>query len=157
MTPWRDSAPLHRMILRLLDDKVVEAIAAEYRKGRLLLVMTTNLDAGRPVIWNIGAIASSGHPRARELIARVLLASASIPGAFPPVLLDVQLDGQGYQEMHVDGGAIAQSFLYPPALAARSVPNASAPPMSFATAGSPFHGSKSNGKRWRSPAARYRH
>lgn len=117
-----DSAPLHQMILRLLDDKVVEAIAAEYRKGRLLLVATTNLDAGRPVIWNIGAIASSGHPRARELIARVLLASASIPGAFPPVLLDVQLDSQGFQEMHVDGGAIAQSFLYPPALAARGVP-----------------------------------
>ena len=117
-----DSAPLQRMILRLLDDKVVEEIAAEYRKGRLLLVMTTNLDAGRPVIWNIGAIASSGHPRARELIARVLLASASIPGAFPPVLFDVELGGQSYQEMHVDGGAIAQSFLYPPSLAARNVP-----------------------------------
>ena len=117
-----DSRPLHQTILRLLDDKMVEAIAAEYRKGRLLLVMTTNLDAGRPVIWNIGAIAASGHPRARELIAKVLLASASIPAAFPPVLFDVDYDGAAYQEMHVDGGAIAQSFLYPAALAARGAP-----------------------------------
>jgi hypothetical protein len=117
-----DSKPLHQMISRLLDDRMVEAIAAEYRKGRLLLVMTTNLDAGRPVIWNIGAIAASGHPRARELIAKVLLASASIPGAFPPVLFDVDYDGAPYQEMHVDGGAIAQSFLYPAALASRGAP-----------------------------------
>jgi predicted patatin/cPLA2 family phospholipase len=113
-----DSAPLHRTILRLLDDQVVEAIAAEYHKGRLLFVMTTNLDAARPVLWNIGGIAASGHPRARELIAKVLLASASIPAAFPPVLFDVEINGQKYQEMHVDGGAIAQSFLYPPALGA---------------------------------------
>jgi len=117
-----DSKPLHQMILRLLDDRMVEAIAAEYRKGRLLLVMTTNLDAGRPVIWNIGAIAASGHPRARELIAKVLLASASIPAAFPPVLFDVEYDGAPYQEMHVDGGAIAQSFLYPAALTSRGAP-----------------------------------
>ena len=115
-----DSAPLHRTILRLLDDQVVEAIAAEYRKGRLLFVMTTNLDAARPVLWNIGGIAASGHPRARELIAKVLLASASIPAGFPPVLFDVEINGQKYQEMHVDGGAIAQSFLYPPALAGRT-------------------------------------
>jgi hypothetical protein len=117
-----DSAPLHQMILRLLDDRMIEAIAAEYRKGRLLLVMTTNLDAGRPVIWNIGAIAASSHPRARELIAKVLLASASIPAAFPPVLFDVDYGGAPYQEMHVDGGAIAQSFLYPAALASRGAP-----------------------------------
>lgn len=112
---------MHQTILRLLDDRVVEAIAAEYRKGRMLFVMTTNLDAARPVLWNIGGIAASGHPRARELIAKVLLASASIPAAFPPVLFDVEIDGQKYQEMHVDGGAIAQSFLYPPALGGRVI------------------------------------
>ena len=68
------------------------------------------------MIWNIGAIAASGHPRARDTIARILLASAAIPGAFPPTMFDVTLDGKPYQEMHVDGGASAQAFLYPPSL-----------------------------------------
>jgi hypothetical protein len=111
-----DSAPLHRMILRYLTDEVVRRIAEEYRKGRLLLVASTNLDAGRAVIWNIGAIANSGDPNTRSLIARILLASASIPAAFPPVLFDVEAGGRHYQEMHVDGGATAQAFLYPPGI-----------------------------------------
>ena len=67
------------------------------------------------MIWNIGAIAKSGHPRALDTIRRILLASAAIPGAFPPTMFDVTLDGKSYQEMHVDGGAFAQAFLYPPA------------------------------------------
>jgi hypothetical protein len=111
-----DSAPLHRMILTYLTDEVVRRIAEEYRKGRLLLVASTNLDAGRAVIWNIGAIANSGDQNARPLIARILLASASIPAAFPPVLFDVEAGGHRYQEMHVDGGATAQAFLYPPGM-----------------------------------------
>jgi hypothetical protein len=68
------------------------------------------------VIWNIGAIAKSGPPRALDTIRRILLASAAIPGAFPPTMFDVTLDGITYQEMHVDGGAFAQAFLYPAAL-----------------------------------------
>ena len=88
----------------------------EYRKGRLLLIGTTDLDAQRPVIWNIGAIAASGHPGALDLFRKILRASAAIPGAFQPVLIDVELDGKKYQEMHVDGGAIAQLFLYPPSI-----------------------------------------
>ena len=66
------------------------------------------------MIWNIGAIAASGHPAAPDLVRRILLASAAIPGAFPPVMFDVTLDGERHQEMHVDGGAFAQAFLYPP-------------------------------------------
>ena len=85
-------------------------------QGRLLLIGTTDLDAQRPVIWNIGAIASSGHPGALDLCRRSCCASAAIPGAFQPVLIDVELDGEKYQELHVDGGAIAQLFLYPPSL-----------------------------------------
>jgi hypothetical protein len=69
-----------------------------------------------PVIWNIGAIAASGHPDAGELVHKILLASAAMPMAFPPVMIDVERDGQPYQEMHVDGGAIAQLFLYPPSV-----------------------------------------
>jgi predicted acylesterase/phospholipase RssA len=109
-----DSAPLRRMIAYYVNDEVVRRIAEEYNKGRLLFILTTNLDQGRPVIWNLGAIAASGHPGSRELLIDVLLASASIPAVFPPVMVDVTIGGQQYQEMHVDGGAVAQAFLYPP-------------------------------------------
>jgi hypothetical protein len=111
-----DSAPLRRMILRFVDRQMLARIAEEYSKGRLLLIMTTNLDQGRPVIWDIGAIAASGHPKAREFIVDILMASAAIPGVFPPVMLDVSHGGLEYQEMHVDGGTTAQAFLYPPTL-----------------------------------------
>jgi predicted patatin/cPLA2 family phospholipase len=109
-----DSAPLRKMIARHMDDAMVRRIAEEYKKGRLLFVLTTNLDQARPVIWNIGAIAASGSPRARDLIIDILLASASMPAIFPPVMIDVSVNGRKYQEMHVDGGTIAQAFLYPP-------------------------------------------
>jgi hypothetical protein len=108
-----DTTPLARLIERHADEAMLQAIAAEHRRGRLLLIGTVNLDVGRPVVWNIGAIASSGHPDALGLVRRILLASASIPGAFPPVMIDVDVAGQRFQEMHVDGGAAMQVFLYP--------------------------------------------
>ncbi len=108
-----DSAPLFRTISRQLDQRMLAALAAGHREGRMLLIGSTNLDAQLPVIWNIGAIADSGHPGALDVIRRILLASASIPGAFPPVLFDVTVNGRPHQEMHVDGGAVAQVFLYP--------------------------------------------
>ena len=77
---------------------------------------TTNLDARRPIIWNITKIAASGNPRALDLIRDVLVASAAIPGAFPPIMIDVEVNGKKHQEMHVDGGASAQVFVYPPSL-----------------------------------------
>jgi predicted patatin/cPLA2 family phospholipase len=109
-----DTKPLRNLISRYLDKKMIGRIAEEYDKGRFLLISTTNLDQSRSVIWNIGAIAKSPDPRARDLIIEVLRASASIPGAFPPVMLDVTVDGKRYEEMHVDGGTVAQAFLYPP-------------------------------------------
>jgi hypothetical protein len=108
-----DSAPLQQMIAKYLDERVVARIADEYRHGRVLVVITTNLDAGVPVMWNIGAIAESGHPQAVELIRKILLASASVPGVFPPVLFDVTVDGAAHQELHVDGGVSMQTFIYP--------------------------------------------
>jgi len=116
-----DTHPLYETISHFVDEALVARIAAEYEKGRLLLIQTTDLDAGRPVIWNIGAIAASGRPEAISLIRHVLLASASIPAAFPPVMFDVEANGQHYQEMHVDGGAVSQAFLVPPSLNARAV------------------------------------
>jgi len=93
------------------------AIAREYtEKGRLLFVATANLDVPVGVLWNMGSIAASGHARAAELFARILLASASIPGILPPVMFDIEVGGERYQEMHVDGGTLAQVVLYPPSL-----------------------------------------
>ncbi|MBR0672070.1 patatin-like phospholipase family protein [Neoroseomonas soli] len=115
-----DTSPLYRLIERHVNEELMAAIAREYGRGRLLLIGTTNLDLGRPVFWNIGAIAASGHPDALELFRRILLASASIPGAFPPVLIDVEHQGAHYQEMHVDGGASVQMFLWPPGLEVRN-------------------------------------
>lgn len=108
-----DTYPLLKLIQKYVTPEIREALAAEFRRGRLLNVGTTNLDAGRPVIWNLTRIAASDHPEALELIHKILLASASIPVAFPPVLIQVEANGQGFDEMHVDGGGASQIFLYP--------------------------------------------
>jgi predicted patatin/cPLA2 family phospholipase len=109
-----DSKPLANMVARYTNQRMLEDIAAEHRKGRFLLVGTTNLDAQRPVIWDIGALANSGRPDALQLMRKIILASASIPGALPPVKIKVAADGKSYDEMHVDGGVTRQVFLYPP-------------------------------------------
>jgi predicted acylesterase/phospholipase RssA len=109
-----DSRPLAGLIKKYVNDEMLREIAKEYQKGRLLFVATTNLDALRPVLWNMGEIAASGNPKALDLFRRILVASAAIPGAFPPVMIDVEAGGQRFQEMHVDGGAMAQVFVYPP-------------------------------------------
>ena len=108
-----DSMPLANIIAEYMNSAMMADIAAGYDEGRLLLVATTHLDARQPVIWNLGAIARSGHPQALHIMQRILLASAAVPGALPPAMMDVTLDGRPYQEMHVDGGAVAQVFLYP--------------------------------------------
>src|SRR5258708_23832375 len=118
-----DSTPLQHLLAKYVDAKLVARIAEESRRGRALVIITTNLDAGVPVIWNIGAIAESGRPEAIGLIRNILLASASVPGFFPPVMFDVMVDGIAHQEMHVDGGASMQTFLYPAALQVRKIPN----------------------------------
>ena len=111
-----DTTPLFEMISQYVDEKMLADIAAEYQKGRLLLIGSTQLDAQVPVIWNIGAIAASGKEGSLELVRKILRASSAVPAAFQPVLIDVELDGKKYQELHVDGGAIAQMFVYPPGI-----------------------------------------
>ena len=112
-----DSKPLYDLISQYVDEDLLKKVAFEYSKNRrFLLIGTTNLDSKKPVIWNMGRIAMIGGPQALTLFKKVMLASASIPGVFPPVMLDVEVDGKKYQEMHVDGGANTQAFLYPPAL-----------------------------------------
>ena len=108
--------PLARLLERLIDENMLQAIAAEHNKGRRLLVGTTQLDAQRRVIWNMGAIAASHHPDALKLFRQVLLASVSTPVAFNPVYIKVKAAGQDYDEMHVDGGVKVQVMLYGDAL-----------------------------------------
>lgn len=108
-----DSEPLYRLVSRYITRKLLDEIAEEHARGRVLMIGTTELDSGRPVTWNMGQIASSSSPDALTLFRKVTVASMSIPGAVSPVMIDVEVDGQPYQEMHVDGAVINQIFLYP--------------------------------------------
>ncbi len=109
---YAETKPLADLISRTVDEDVLKAVADEHAKGRRLYIGTANLDAKRFIVWNMGAIASSGHPDAMALFHSVMLASAAIPGAFPPVYIDVEVDGAIYDEMHVDGGVAMQVFGY---------------------------------------------
>lgn len=108
-----DSAPLAALISASMTPEVVAKLAEERRKGRLLLIGTTDLDAQRQVVWDIGRIAASGRPDRVALIRQVMLASAAIPGAFPPVTFTAVRDGRSYRELHVDGGITRGVFAYP--------------------------------------------
>jgi Patatin-like phospholipase len=108
-----DSWPLRDFIVKEITPELFADIAAAHRSGRRLFVASYNLDAERPVIWNMGAIAAHGGKDALDLFRSVLLASTAIPGGFPPVLIDVEADGKRFQEMHVDGGLGGQLLVAP--------------------------------------------
>ena len=108
-----DTRGLKDLLRWEIDEHMILEIAREYKRGRRLLIGTTNLDAQRPVIWNIGAIAQVGTKEANQLIRDILLASASIPGVFPPVRINVKVGEQVYDELHVDGGVTTQVFIFP--------------------------------------------
>lgn len=108
-----DTTPLEKLIERYVDRRMLNAVAREYRNGRMLLIGTTNLDSQRPVVWNMGEIAASSHPEAIVLFRKVLMASAAIPGAFPPVNIGVDAAGARVEEMHVDGGVTREVFVAP--------------------------------------------
>jgi hypothetical protein len=105
------SAPLKKLIDCRVDANVLQAVAREHASGRRLFIATTNLDARRLVIWDMGAICTSGRPDSLELFRKIVLASASVPGFFPPVAIDVEINGQHFTEMHGDGGATSQVFI----------------------------------------------
>lgn len=108
-----DDAPLRALVDRHVTPEMVAAIAREHGRGRRLLIGTTDLDADRPVVWDIGAIAASGQPDRRALIGDLLVASASLPAIFPPARITVTAGGRTYDELHVDGGVSNQAFLFP--------------------------------------------
>jgi len=117
-----DTWPLRDLIKNQITPELLADVAAAYKNGRRLFVVTTDLDAERSVVWNMGAIAVHATEHGKDggaaltLFRSVLLASGSIPGAFPPVLIDVEGDGKHFSEMHVDGGVGGQFFVAPPAL-----------------------------------------
>jgi len=108
-----DTRRLRDLLRWEIDEHMILEIAREYERGRRLLIGTTNLDAQRSVIWNIGAIAQVGTSEANQLIRDIMLASVSIPGVFPPVRINVKVGEQVYDELHVDGGVTTQVFIYP--------------------------------------------
>jgi len=109
---YADTMPLSELLKKVVTQDKLDAIAAEYAKGRRLYVGTTYLDTQRFIVWDMGAIASSKNPKAPELFRKVLLASAAYPGVFPPVCFDVEVDGKKYDELHVDGGVVTGVFCY---------------------------------------------
>ncbi|MCV2353348.1 patatin-like phospholipase family protein [Paucibacter sp. B2R-40] len=108
-----NTKPLATIIERHIDAEFLRQIAAAHQQGRRLYIGTADLDARAFVVWNMGLIASSGRPEALELFRQVMLASASIPVAFPPVYFKVEVgaEGRGYDEMHVDGGVGSRVFV----------------------------------------------
>jgi predicted acylesterase/phospholipase RssA len=118
---FTSNAPLARMIDEQVTEDMLDRIVEESSKGRRLFIGTTNLDADRAVIWDMGAIAASHRPDRLELFKQVILASTSIPGIFPPVELKVTAAGKTYHEMHVDGGTSNEIFLMPAALNLREL------------------------------------
>jgi predicted acylesterase/phospholipase RssA len=111
---------LRELVARYVDQDMLAAIAAEHARGRSLLIVTTNLDTQRTVIWDMGRIAAIGSPQALNLFRDVLAASASIPVVFPPMLIDAEANGHRFQEMHVDGGVTAPVLTLPEAFLLRN-------------------------------------
>lgn len=112
-----DTTPLYNLISKYVTPEFMQRVANEYKtRQRWLLIATNNLDTGQPIIWNMGKIASYGTPQALELFRKVMLASASLPGFFSPVMINAEYKGTPYQEMHVDGGVSRQAFIYPASL-----------------------------------------
>ncbi len=103
-------SPLEDLVRRYATDDLIRAVAAEHARGRRLLVATTNLDTEQLIVWDMGAIAAQGGPEARDLFAEVLIASASVPGVFPPTMIGVEAGGRRFAEMHVDGQAESPFF-----------------------------------------------
>lgn len=108
-----DNSPLRQIIMRYFTPHEMDRVAQEHARGRRLFVATTWLDVQRPVIWDIGAIASSGQPGAYRLIIDVLLASSAIPGVFPAEYFEMENHAAAYDELHVDGGVTMQVFVSP--------------------------------------------
>ncbi|MFA9420100.1 MAG: patatin-like phospholipase family protein [Gammaproteobacteria bacterium] len=113
---WReslaDNQPLRNMVEEYVTDEIIDAIGMAHNNGQRLLISTTNFDAQRAVIWSMGAVANSRHADAYEIFRSILVASAAIPILFPPTFIEVEAEGEVYDEMHVDGGTLGQMVYF---------------------------------------------
>jgi hypothetical protein len=116
-----DNTPLAKLIESYVDRPMLDAIARERQRGRYLFIGTTNLHAQRPVFWDMGRIAGFRNAAALQLFRDVLLASAAVPGVFPPVQVTVVGRGQTFAEVHVDGGPTREVFLSPTGFSFRDI------------------------------------
>jgi predicted acylesterase/phospholipase RssA len=103
--------PLKDLVDRYATETLVQAVAHEAATGRLLLVATTDVETGEPVVWDLGSIAMNGGAEARTLFRDVLVASASVPGLFPPVVIRVQEQEVLSEEVHIDGTTTVPFFV----------------------------------------------
>lgn len=109
---FASSEPLENVVAQHIDQELLQAVADRHDRGYRLYIGTTNMDAQRLSIWNMGLIATYGTAEALDLFRKIMVASASIPAAFPPVMIEVELNGRRYDEMHTDGGTVTQVFFY---------------------------------------------
>ena len=116
--------PLRKLVADSITPGLIDAVAAQHRNGRRLYIATTSLDTQTQVIWDMGALAQRADPASRLLFTNILIASSSLPGVFPPVLLTFERDGQAVSELHADGGAVANFFVAPQALLSSPAPTA---------------------------------
>ncbi|MCZ6616565.1 MAG: patatin-like phospholipase family protein [Gammaproteobacteria bacterium] len=107
-----DSTPLKRTVAKYIDGDMLRAIATRHAEGSRLYIGTTNLDSQTLSIWNMGKIAAQETEEADQLFRDIMVASSTVAPAAPPMMIEVDVDGQTYDEMHVDGGIITQVFFY---------------------------------------------
>ncbi len=111
-----DNTALARTLDEIITPEFLREVGAWHARGRRLYVGTTELESRRPVVWDLGAVAYRGTPADLDLFRKVLLASAAVPGFFPPVRIPVEVDGRWFEERHVDGGVTQTLFFRPPYL-----------------------------------------
>jgi hypothetical protein len=104
------SKPLAKKIEKVIDEKLLGRIAEEHKKGRRLYVGTTDLDAQKFVIWDMGAIASIGSNDSAKMFRKIILASCALPIITSPVYFPVKADDKSYDQMHSDGAATMGIF-----------------------------------------------
>ena len=95
---------LERELQKELDAPMLERIASESDRGRLLVLNTSNLDFGEMRAWDLGSAARySAEHQDGEFARKLMLASSAIPGAFPAR----EISGS----LYTDGG-ITGNILY---------------------------------------------
>ena len=105
--------PLAQLVVNHVDEALMRAVAEEHRQGRRLYVATTSLDTQTQIVWDMGALAQRTDDASRLLFMDILIASASIPVAFPPVALTLSNGDNQAVELHVDGGTVANVLVAP--------------------------------------------